>query len=50
MKVAKGSAEASQWRVKALSKPRMRYRAQFTCQLALEAVKGVNTIKAVASE
>ena len=33
-----------------MSKKRTRYTAQFTCQLALEAAKGLKTINALASE
>jgi transposase-like protein len=50
VKVEKGYDEPSQWRVKAMSKKRMRYSAQFKFQLALEAVKGLKTINELASE
>jgi putative transposase len=41
---------ASQWRGKALAKPRTRSSAQFKFQLALEAAKGLKTINALARE
>jgi transposase-like protein len=48
--VEKGYNQPSQWRVKAMSKPRTRYSAQFKFQLALEAAKGLKTINELASE
>jgi transposase-like protein len=49
-KVEKGYNQPSQWRVKAMSKQRSRYSAQFKFQLALEAAKGLKTLNELASE
>jgi transposase-like protein len=48
--VEKGYDKPSQWRVKVMSKKRLRYSAQFKFQLALEAAKGLKTINELASE
>jgi transposase-like protein len=48
--VENGYNQPSQWRVKAMSKQRSRYSAQFKFQLALEAAKGLKTINELASE
>jgi putative transposase len=50
VKVERAYNQASQWRVKAMSKKRTRYSAQFKFQLALEGAKGLKTINEPAHE